>query len=91
MVLICSTTSNLAPTPCRPSSQALQANSRKGVLVQTRGDVTVNFSLKPGAVVETIDVSAPTLDVLRGAIDDFEFDAALSQLNQIAEQLKSKA
>ncbi|MBL8290999.1 MAG: carboxypeptidase regulatory-like domain-containing protein, partial [Bryobacterales bacterium] len=31
---------------------------QEGVLVQTRADVTVNFSLKPGQVVETINVSA---------------------------------
>jgi len=31
---------------------------QEGVLVQTRADVTVNFNLKPGQVVETVNVSA---------------------------------
>jgi Carboxypeptidase regulatory-like domain len=31
---------------------------QEGVLVQTRADVTVNFSLKPGGLVETVTVSA---------------------------------
>src|SRR5664279_4546622 len=31
---------------------------QEGVLVQTRADVTVNFNLKPGAIVETMTVSA---------------------------------
>ena len=31
---------------------------QEGVLVQTRADVTVNFKLKPGALVETVTVSA---------------------------------
>lgn len=31
---------------------------QEGILVQTRADVTVNFSLKPGQLVETINVSA---------------------------------
>jgi hypothetical protein len=31
---------------------------QEGILVQTRADVTVNFSLKPGALVETITVSS---------------------------------
>ena len=30
---------------------------QEGILVQTRADVTVNFNLKPGALVETITVS----------------------------------
>src|SRR4051812_30809871 len=30
----------------------------ENVLVQTRGDVTVNFSLKPGGLVDTVTVSA---------------------------------
>jgi hypothetical protein len=35
-------------------ARAVQEN----VLAQTRGDVTVNFNLKPGAMVETVTVSA---------------------------------
>jgi hypothetical protein len=35
-------------------SRSMQEN----VLVQTRADVTVNFSLKPGSLVETVNVSA---------------------------------
>ncbi len=31
---------------------------QEGVLVQTRADVTANFSLKPGSLVETVTVSA---------------------------------
>src|SRR5258708_2874631 len=31
---------------------------QEGVLVQTRADVTVNFNLKPGALVETVTVSS---------------------------------
>lgn len=31
---------------------------KEGVLVQTRADITVNFTLTPGAVVETVTVSA---------------------------------
>jgi hypothetical protein len=37
--------------------------SREGVLVQTRADVTVDFNLKPGAVVESIDVTAATVQL----------------------------
>src|SRR5262249_3423703 len=38
--------------------QGFSRQQHEGVLVQTRADVTVNFSLKPGAVVETVNVSA---------------------------------
>ncbi|MBI2685858.1 MAG: carboxypeptidase regulatory-like domain-containing protein [Acidobacteria bacterium] len=31
---------------------------QEGILVQTRADVTANFSLKPGALVETVTISA---------------------------------
>ncbi|MCC6391258.1 MAG: carboxypeptidase regulatory-like domain-containing protein, partial [Bryobacterales bacterium] len=37
--------------------------AQEGVLVQTRADVTVNFQLKPGAVVETINVSAQAVSL----------------------------
>ncbi|MBI3280014.1 MAG: carboxypeptidase regulatory-like domain-containing protein, partial [Acidobacteria bacterium] len=36
---------------------------RENILVQTRGDVTVDFSLKPGAVVETVNVTAEAATV----------------------------
>src|SRR3712207_6304997 len=45
-------------------SAELQGFSRQiqeNVLVQTRADVTVNFSLKPGGTVETVTVTAPTV------------------------------
>ncbi|MCC6590051.1 MAG: carboxypeptidase regulatory-like domain-containing protein [Bryobacterales bacterium] len=38
--------------------QGFAKQVQDGVLVQTRADVTVNFQLKPGAVVETVTVSA---------------------------------
>ncbi len=38
--------------------QGFSKQQQEGVLVQTRADVTVNFSLKPGALVETVNVSA---------------------------------
>src|SRR5260370_36972643 len=38
--------------------QGFSRQQQEGVLVQTRADVTVNFSLKPGALVETVSVSA---------------------------------
>src|SRR5690242_9856939 len=34
---------------------------QEGVLVQTRADVTVNFSLKPGGLVETVTVEASSV------------------------------
>ncbi|MCC6343386.1 MAG: TonB-dependent receptor [Bryobacterales bacterium] len=37
--------------------------AQEGVLVQTRADVTVNFQLKPGAVVETINVTAQAVSL----------------------------
>src|SRR5687768_8537524 len=40
-------------------SRSVQEN----VLVQTRGDVTVNFTLKPGGTVETITVSASSVSL----------------------------
>ena len=36
---------------------------REGILVQTRADMTVNFQLKPGAVVETMTVSAQAVSL----------------------------
>ena len=39
-------------------SQGFSRQQQEGVLVQTRADVTVNFSLKPGALVETVTVSS---------------------------------
>jgi hypothetical protein len=41
--------------------QGFSRQVRENVLVQTRADVTVDFSLKPGAVVETVNVSASTV------------------------------
>jgi hypothetical protein len=38
--------------------QGFSRQLQENVLVQTRADVTVNFSLKPGAVVETVTVEA---------------------------------
>jgi hypothetical protein len=38
--------------------QGFSRQVQENVLVQTRADVTVNFNLKPGAVVETITVEA---------------------------------
>jgi hypothetical protein len=38
--------------------QGFSRQIQENVLVQTRADVTVNFNLKPGAVVETITVAA---------------------------------
>src|SRR5262249_13639531 len=38
--------------------QGFSRHHHEAVLVQTRGDVPVNFNLKPGAVVETVNVSA---------------------------------
>jgi hypothetical protein len=38
--------------------QGFSKQVQENVLVQTRADVTVNFSLKPGAVVETVTVEA---------------------------------
>src|SRR3954467_7226107 len=35
--------------------------THENVLVQTRADVTVNFTLRPGATAETINVSATTV------------------------------
>ncbi len=40
-------------------SRAVQEN----VLVQTRGDVTVNFTLQPGAVVESVTVTASAVSI----------------------------
>jgi hypothetical protein len=37
--------------------------TREGVLVQTRADVTVDFHLKPGAVVESITVTASSVQL----------------------------
>src|SRR5262245_55325231 len=39
-------------------SQGFSRQQHEGVLVQTRADVTVNFNLKPGALVETVTVSS---------------------------------
>lgn len=38
--------------------QGFSKQQQENVLVQTRADVTVNFNLKPGAMVETVTVSA---------------------------------
>jgi hypothetical protein len=38
--------------------QGFSRQVQENVLVQTRADVTVNFNLKPGAVVETVTVAA---------------------------------
>ena len=38
--------------------QGFSRQQQEGVLVQTRADVTVNFNLKPGALVETVTVSS---------------------------------
>ncbi|MFN0100825.1 MAG: carboxypeptidase regulatory-like domain-containing protein [Bryobacteraceae bacterium] len=38
--------------------QGFSRQQQEGILVQTRADLTVNFSLKPGALVETVTVSA---------------------------------
>jgi hypothetical protein len=38
--------------------QGFSRQAQENVLVQTRADVTVNFSLRPGALVETITVEA---------------------------------
>src|SRR5690349_6082539 len=38
--------------------QGFSRQQQEGVLVQTRADVTVNFQLKPGALVETVTSSA---------------------------------
>ncbi|MFN7936258.1 MAG: TonB-dependent receptor [Bryobacteraceae bacterium] len=38
--------------------QGFSRQQQEGVLVQTRADVTVNFQLKPGAVVETVTVTS---------------------------------
>jgi len=37
--------------------------SRENVLVQTRADVTADFSLKPGAVVESVDVTGTAVQL----------------------------
>jgi hypothetical protein len=39
-------------------SQGFARQQKENVLVQTRADVTVNFTLTPGAVVETVTVAA---------------------------------
>jgi hypothetical protein len=39
-------------------SQGFSRQEQENVLVQTRADVTVNFTLRPGALVETVTVSA---------------------------------
>ncbi len=38
--------------------QGFSRQQQEGLLVQTRADVTVNFRLQPGALVETVSVSA---------------------------------
>ncbi len=43
--------------------QGFARSVRDNVLVQTRGDVTVNFSLQPGAVVESVTVSATAVAI----------------------------
>src|ERR1700730_17344285 len=37
-------------------SEGFSRQQQEGVLVQTRADVTTNFSLKPGGLVETVTV-----------------------------------
>lgn len=43
--------------------QGFSKQQQEGILVQTRADVTVNLSLKPGALVETITVSAQAVSL----------------------------
>jgi hypothetical protein len=43
--------------------QGFAKQQQDNVLVQTRGDVTVNFTLRPGAVVETITVTAAAVNL----------------------------
>jgi len=38
--------------------QGFSRQQQEGILVQTRADVTINFQLKPGAVVETVTVTS---------------------------------
>jgi hypothetical protein len=43
--------------------QGFSRQQQEGVLVQTRADVTVNFQLKPGAVVETVTVTSQAVSL----------------------------
>ncbi|HTM49677.1 MAG TPA: carboxypeptidase-like regulatory domain-containing protein [Bryobacteraceae bacterium] len=43
--------------------QGFSRQQHDGVLVQTRADVTVNFNLKPGALVETVTVSGQAVNL----------------------------
>lgn len=43
--------------------QGFSRQTRENVLVQTRQDVTVNFSLKPGSLVETVTVTASAVSL----------------------------
>ena len=43
--------------------QGFSRQQQEGVLVQTRADVTVNFNLKPGALVETVTVSSQAVSL----------------------------
>src|SRR5262245_37771646 len=38
--------------------QGFSKQQQENIIVQTRADVTVNFNLKPGALVETVTVAA---------------------------------
>lgn len=44
-------------------SQGFSRQVQEGVLVQTRADVTVNFELKPGALVETVTVTGQAVSL----------------------------
>src|SRR6188474_3126678 len=43
--------------------QGFSRQAQENVLVQTRADVTVNFSLKPGGTVETVTVTASAVSL----------------------------
>ena len=43
--------------------QGFSRQQQEGVLVQTRADVSVNFRLQPGALVETVTVSAQAVSL----------------------------
>ncbi|HUQ91276.1 MAG TPA: carboxypeptidase-like regulatory domain-containing protein [Bryobacteraceae bacterium] len=44
-------------------SQGFSRQQQDNVLVQTRADITVNFNLKPGAVVETVTVTSQAVSL----------------------------
>ena len=44
-------------------SQGFSRQQQEGVLVQTRADVTVNFELRPGTLVETVNVTGQAVSL----------------------------